>query len=276
LSLSLIAIGSYAVYLRLTLKEYELRIIELKATKPGAPQSGKATLVATPVDHGGLSEMATSIHVETGASKTAEASAVYTEEVSKAGTAEDTIEEDTKKLIEEFFKVRIPSFEFLVSNMRLTLDASESFSVTVESSPEVIYSALEASPDYLIDRISTDVFIVVKIEPPVRMATATTETSESVSSTKTEEFYSLQLLAYYSIETALEKSFLLRSNGFPSFVYSYYSSSGRRWYAVELGLYTDLSNALRASREIPEDLVGKIIGHNVADRFVRKIRSPMP
>jgi len=270
LSLSLIAIGSYAVYLRLTLKEYELRIIELKATRPKAPQSGETTLVATRVDRGEQSSMATPIHVATGVS------AVYTEEISEAGTAEDIVEEDVEKLIEELFEVHIPSFEFLVSNMRLTLDASECFSVTVESSPEAIYSALEASPNYLIDRISTDVFIVVKIEPLVQVATAVTETSESLSSTRTEEFFSLQLLAYYSIETALEKSFLLRSNGFPSFVYSYYSSSGRKWYAVELGLYTGLSNALKASREIPEDFIGKIIGHNVSDRFVRKIRSPIP
>lgn len=279
LSLLLIALGSYAIYLKLTLKEYELKIVELKTPKPPAPKNDLSAFTSTPtvtpstsVERAELTKISTPGTSEEFVTREKTATSSISE-ASEGTETEEEIAEVTKELIERFFEVNVPSFEFLVSNMRNTLDASESFNVTLEPSPDVIYAALEASPDYLIDRVSTDLFILVKVGSPTSTA-ATTSTAESPSSTQTAEFYSIQLLAYYTFETALEKAFLLRSNGFPAFVLSYFSSSGRKWHAVELGVYAELSDALKASSELPEDLIGKIIGHNIADRFVRRIRSP--
>ncbi|HCZ06559.1 MAG: hypothetical protein PWP37_1180 [Thermotogota bacterium] len=280
LSLLLIALGSYAIYLKLTLKEYELKIVELKTQKPPAPKNDLSAFASTPtttpstaLESVELTKVSTPGTPGRIVAKEKTATSSISEGSEGTKTEEEEVAEVTEELIERFFEVNVPSFEFLVSNMRATLDASESFNVTLEPSPDVIYAALEASPDYLIDRVSTDLFILVKVGSPTSTA-ATSSTAESPSSTQTAEFYSIQLLAYYTFETALEKTFLLRSNGFPAFVLSYFSSSGRKWHAVELGVYAGLSDALKASSELPEDLIGKIIGHNIADRFVRRIRSP--
>ncbi len=237
LSIIVMGLSAYTVILKLTIKEYELKIEEIKTGgRSAVVKRSEGSRVTTPTTE----------------------EKVFLPPVPSAGITLEGATVDLSRYVE----VESPDFSFLVEHMKISVSSSDTFLLSVEASPDVVYLALEASPQYLIDRYSTNTYVFIRFVEPSDLSTGAIT-----------HFYSIQLLAYLDFEHAYNKVKLLRMNDLPAFVYSYTAPSGKRYYAVELGVFADLLTALKASKELGMEDVGKILNHDISDRFVRRIEA---